>query len=106
VDLHETLSGVIRDAFFEARDRGETMYQASDDAAARVLSVVEPSVLRLQVEVDKLLERWESDRREYPTDEDWRAPVADAAVKLCIRELQNAVERARPKMPTLETTKG
>lgn len=103
--LHETLSAVIRDAFFEARNVRQTMYQAGDDAAARVLSVLMPSVLRLQAEVGQLLDRWEAERRGALTD-DWQAAVADATLKLCIDELRVAVEHATPKMPTLETVEG
>lgn len=101
-ELHDALAGIIRDAFFDARNAGQTMYQASENATAQVMSVIEPSIARLQVEVDKLLEQWENDRRVMPTDEDWRANIADSTLKLCIRELQNAVERAAPKMPELE----
>lgn len=100
--LHEALAGIIRDAFFEARNRGETMYQASDVAAAHVLSVLTPSTLRMQTEVERLLEQWEADRRGYPTSTDWQARIADITVSACIRELQAAVERAKPKLPTLE----
>jgi len=104
MDMHETLAGIIRDAFFDARNGGETMYQASDNAAARVLAVLAPSTLRLQVEVEALIARWEQDRRTYPTDEDWRAAIADTTVKHCINELRNAVDRATPTTPVLEPT--
>jgi hypothetical protein len=103
MELQEILAGVIRDAFFAARDRGETMYQASDTAAIHVLSVIEPSRLRLRLEVEKLLEQWDADRRGYPSSSDWRAPIADAAVKLCGQELRAALERAEPIVLTLET---
>jgi hypothetical protein len=99
--LHETLSAIIRDAFFDARNAGETMYRAGDDAAARVLAVLSPSMLRLHYEVDRLVERWEADRSAYPTD-DWRATVADATLKLCINELRNAIDRAKPLELKLE----
>jgi hypothetical protein len=99
--LHEMLSGIIRDAFFDARNAGETMYRAGDDAAARVLAVLSPSMLRLHYEVDRLVERWEADRSAYPTD-DWRATVADATLKLCINELRNAIDRAKPLELKLE----
>jgi hypothetical protein len=99
--LHDTLSAIIRDAFFDARNAGETMYQAGDDAAARVLAVLSPSVLRLRSEVDQLVERWEADRNGYPTD-DWRATVADTTLKLCINELRNAIDRAKPLELKLE----
>ncbi len=99
--LHEMLSAIIRDAFFDARNAGETMYRAGDDAAARVLAVLSPSTLRLRHEVDRLVERWEADRSAYPTD-DWRATVADATLKLCINELRNAIDRAKPLELKLE----
>jgi hypothetical protein len=99
--LHETLSAVIRDAFFDARNAGETMYRAGDDAAARVLAILTPSTLRLQHEVDTLIERWEADRRGYPTD-DWGARIADSVLKLCINELRNAVDRTAPLVLKLE----
>jgi hypothetical protein len=50
---------------------------------------------RLQAEIDKLLEQWENDRRGFPSDMDWRAEIAESTLKLCIRELQAAVERSR-----------
>jgi len=103
MELQEILAGVIRDAFFAARDRGETMYQASETAAIHVVSVISPSALRLHSEVQQLLEQWETDRRGYPTGTDWQATIADVTVKACIRELQAALERSEPKMPTLET---
>jgi hypothetical protein len=90
--LHEMLSAIIRDAFFDARNAGETMYRAGDDAAARVLAVLSPSTLRLRHEVDSSA---------YPTD-DWRATVADATLKLCINELRNAIDRAKPLELKLE----
>ena len=82
--LHETLSGIIRDAFFDARNAGETMYQGSDDAAARVLAVLLPSVARLRVEVEKLLAQWEADDGRHGPGQRW------------IQELRTAVERAGP----------
>jgi hypothetical protein len=100
--LHKALAGIIRDAFFDARNANETMYKASDDAAARVLSVLTPSTLRLQYEVTKLLEQWEVDRRGYPTGTDWQATIADITVKHCIAELQAAVRRAEPVELKLE----
>jgi len=100
--LQEILAGVIRDAFFEARNRGETMYQASDIAAIHVVAVIEPSRLRLRAEVEKLLEQWEQDRKGYPSSSDWRAEVADITVKHCIAELRAALERAEPLKLTLE----
>jgi hypothetical protein len=101
-DLHTMLSGIIRDAFFNARNDGETMYKASDDAAAHVLAVLAPSTLRLQAEVTKLLEQWEIDRRGYPTGSDWQAVIADITVKNCIAELQAAVRRSEPTELKLE----
>lgn len=103
--LHETLSAVIRDAFFDARNAGQTMYQAGDQAAARVLAVLQPSMLRLKVEVDTLVGRWESDRASDPTN-DWQAGIADNVLRICINELRNAIERAAPTMPTLEAVPG
>jgi len=103
MELQEILAGVIRDAFFAARDRGETMYQASETAAIHVLTVVEPSRLRLRMEVEQLLEQWDRDRASYPASSDWRAPVADAAVKLCSQELRAALQRAEPIVLALET---
>jgi hypothetical protein len=100
-NLHEILAGVIRDAFFAARDKGETMYQASDVAAAHVLSILEPSMLRLQVEVDKLLEQWEQERRTLPSG-DWQTGVADSLLKRCIQELSLATRTAQPVELTLE----
>jgi hypothetical protein len=101
--LHETLSGIIRDAFFDARNAGQTMYHAGDDAAARVLSVLLPSALRLQSEVDSLITRWEAERQGTPTD-DWQHRVADSVLSSCLRELRTAVARATPTMPSLERT--
>jgi hypothetical protein len=101
--LHETLAGVIRNAFFDARNAGETMYKASEDAAARVLSVLLPSSMRLQAEVDKLLAQWEKDRNTYPTNDDWQARVADAVLSLCITELRTAIEHAKPLKLELES---
>jgi len=101
--LHETLSAIIRDAFFDARNAGESMYQAGDDAAARVLSVLMPSTLRLQAEVDQLLTQWETERRTRPSD-DWQYRVADTVLSQCLRELGEAVRRATPTMPRLEPT--
>jgi hypothetical protein len=91
--LPQTLAGVIRDAFFDARNKGETMYQASDVAAAHVLAVLSPSMLRLQHEMDQLLLKWEEDRKTIPSG-DWQAGVADAVLKLCIQELRTAVKQA------------
>jgi hypothetical protein len=101
--LKDVLAGVIRNAFFDARNAGETMYQASDVAAAHVLSIVEPSALRMQAEVTRLLEQWEQDRQTIPTNGDWRASVADTTLKLCINELRAAVERATPTELKLES---
>ena len=69
------------------------MQPASDVAAARVLAVLAPSTLRLRMEVEKLVKQWDADRASYPSSADWRAPIADATVKLCTRELQAALER-------------
>jgi len=102
--LHQTLSGIIRDAFFDARNAGETMYQASDVAAARVLSVLLPSALRLETEVSNLLVQWEKDRATYPTGADWQAKIADTVLSLCITELRHAIERAKPLHLELEPT--
>jgi hypothetical protein len=101
--LHETLAGVIRNAFFDARNAGETMYKASEDAAARVLSVLLPSSMRLQSEVDRLLAQWEKDRATYPTNADWQARVAEAVLSLCITELRTAAEHAKPMKLELES---
>jgi hypothetical protein len=101
--LKDVLAGVIRNAFFDARNAGETMYQASDVAAAHVIAIVEPSALRLQAEVTRLLERWEMDRSTIPTG-DWQAKIADTTLTLCINELRLAVERATPTELTLEST--
>jgi hypothetical protein len=101
--LHETLSGIIRDAFFDARNAGETMYQASEVAAARVLSVLLPSSMRLQSEVDRLLAQWEKDRATYPTNVDWQANIAEKVLSLCITELRAAVEHAKPLTLELES---
>ena len=103
MELQEILAGVIRDAFFAARDRGETMYQASDTAAIHVLTVIEPSRLRLRMEVEQLLEKWDQDRAGYPTCSDWRAPIADATLKLCSQELRATLQRAEPIVLALET---
>jgi len=100
--LHEALSGVIRDAFFDARNMGETMYKASDDAAARVLAILMPSALRLQTEIDQLLKQWQKDQATYPSGADWQARVAETVLSMCITELQHAIERARPKELKLE----
>jgi len=100
--LHEALSGVIRDAFFDARNAGETMYQASEDASARVLAVLMPSALRLQAEMDQLLKQWQKDQETYPTGADWQARVADTVLSMCITELQHAMQRAMPKELKLE----
>src|SRR4051812_15605503 len=92
-ELHDALAGIIRDAFFDARNAGQTMYQASEDATARVMSVIEPSIARLQVEADKLLVQWEKDRRGLTTS-DWQDRVADVTLSVCINELRAAVLRA------------
>jgi hypothetical protein len=100
--LHETLAGVIRNAFFDARNAGETMYKASEDAAARVLSVLLPSSMRLHTEVDTLLRRWEADRDSYPSSTDWQARIYDAVLTSCISELRTAVEHSKPMKLELE----
>ena len=93
--LHSTLAGIIRDAFFDARNAGETMYQASDVAAANVIALLSPSMLRLHSEMESLLVKWEADRRTIPSD-DWQAKLADTMLKLCIQELRNAMKAAEP----------
>jgi hypothetical protein len=101
--LHKALAGIIRDAFFDARNANETMYQASDVAASRVIATLTPSMLRLNYEVDQLLKQWEIDRRGYPTGTDWQAAIADITVKHCIAELQEAVRRAGGLNLTMES---
>jgi hypothetical protein len=96
--LHDLLAGIARDEFFAARDRGETMYQASDRTADKIIEALVPFTLQLHDEVQKLLAQWEDDRRGYPTDEDWRAGIADSTLKLCINELRNATERAARRL--------
>jgi len=100
--LYRLLAGIIRDAFFEARDAGKTMYQASDDASARVLSVLMPSALRLHHEMSTLLGRWELDQRDDPGSADWQARIADLVLSKCIDDLRQGIERAMPKEPKLE----
>jgi hypothetical protein len=100
--LHETLAGIIRDAFFDARNAGETMYQASDVAAARVLSVLMPSALRLQTEIEQLVTQWEQDQATYPDGGDWQSRVSETVLGACITELRRAIERAKPVQLELE----
>jgi hypothetical protein len=100
-DLHATLAGVIRDAFFDARNAGETMYQASDVAATNVISLLAPTLLRLQHEMDTLVAKWEQDRKTYPSD-DWQARLADTLLKLCIQELRAAMYAANPTERPME----
>src|SRR4051812_10521183 len=96
------LSAVIRKAFFDARNAGGTMYKASDDAAAQVLSVLMPSALRLQTEVATLLAQWEKDQSSYSSTDDWQSRVSDSVFSMCITELRHAIERATPKKLELE----
>jgi hypothetical protein len=100
--LYETLSRVIRNAFFDARNAGETMYKASEDAAAQVLSVMMPSALRLQVEMDRLVTQWEKDRATYPDSGDWQSRVSEVVLGACIDELRRAIARAKPMQLELE----
>jgi hypothetical protein len=100
--LHETLSKVIRNAFFDARNAGETMYKASEDAAAQVLSVLAPSTLRLQTEIDQLVAQWERDQATYPDGGDWQSRISETVLSACITELRHAIARATPVQLELE----
>jgi hypothetical protein len=100
--LYETLTKVIRNAFFDARNAGETMYKASEDAAAQVLSVLAPSTLRLQTEIEQLVTQWEQDRATYPDGGDWQSRVSEVVLGACIDELRRAIARAKPGQLELE----
>lgn len=104
-ETKELLSRIILKEIIKAREQGESMHTAADEAAEKVLTTVEPSTLRLHHEMSVLLAQWRKDRASYPTDEDWRADIADKMLKLCIAELEVAVQRAFPPVEDVVYTR-
>ena len=93
MDLHDTIAGIIRNAVFGARDRGQTIYQASEDAADQIVAHLAIQGDPVREAVERLLAKWDADRLTMSTD-DWRISVADRTLLSCIQELRYAVDHA------------
>lgn len=88
------LAGIVRNAVMDARNAGETIYTASEEAAQRILATFpvlrDPDDSALRASLERLLEKWHADRAEYP-EQSFGAPWAATAVKLCENELRHAL---------------
>jgi hypothetical protein len=93
MDLHQAIAGFIRNAVFGARDRGQTIYQASEDAADQIMAHLALQGDPVREAMERLLAKWDADLMTIPTG-DWRGSVADTMLTLCIQELRYAVDHA------------
>jgi hypothetical protein len=96
--FRDRIAGLIRDAVCAARDRGDTIYAASDDAAKMILDEV-PTLSEgsdetpLKQRLEELCLKWRDDRAGY-VGEQPGARFAYTAVELCERELRAVIKQS------------